>query len=64
MLNKVKIAMAVGIGISVAKLFFPDLPVPEEAQETVVDAIMLVVMAIAFWKTRETKATVSKLRLK
>lgn len=64
MLNKVKIAMAVGIGLKFATYFFPDLPMPEGTQESLTDVIVLGAMWFSFWKVRETKASVEKLVLK
>lgn len=63
-LNKVKIAMLVGVGFKVVSFFFPELPMPEGAQDTIVDFVMLLAMFGAFWKTSETKATLKKLIVK
>ena len=64
MLNKAKIGLLVGAGLMLIKQFFPGLPLPEGAEEIVTDFILLVVMGGAFFFTRETRATVARLKLK
>ena len=64
MLNKAKIAILVGACLMLVKHFFPEMPLPEGAEEIVTDFILLVVMGGAFFFTRETRATVARLKLK
>jgi hypothetical protein len=64
MLNKVKIGILVGACLMLVKHFFPGMPLPEGAEEIVTDFILLVAMGGTFFFTRETRKTVSRLKLK
>lgn len=66
MLNKLKVIALVGVLLSVVRIFFPELDVPEDFEATVsglIDALFVVVAVVAGWFTKESAAEVAKLEL-
>jgi hypothetical protein len=60
MLNKVKLGILIGFVLQVARVFLPDIEVPEG----LADAVVLIVVFVAQFFIRETSATVAGLSLK
>lgn len=60
MLNKLKIGMIIGIVLTALRQFLPDVDFPAGLE----DAIILLIVFVAQFFVRETKATVDGLSLK
>ncbi len=68
MLNKLQIALIVGAGLQILRVILPNVELPEGLTEAVVDLIWLVIMLVgmagAGWKVKESRAKVEALQLK
>jgi hypothetical protein len=60
MLNKVKIGMLIGVVLTIARAFLPNVDIPQGFE----DAIMLAVIFVAQFFTKETRSTVDNLTLR